>query len=223
MNPGLKITEDGSNTLYVKELNEHYHSTFGAITESQHIFINNGLKQIQQDTAEILEIGFGTGLNTFLTLAYAVEADKTIRYTAIEPFPLGEAIYSQLNYSNFEISEKVKDKFIFLHSCQWDSTEKITSKFSLTKIKIKLQEFILDKQQFDIIYFDAFSPEVQPELWTEEIFRKLYKASKPGGILVTYSCKGRIKRLLKGVGFRVDKIPGPPGKREFIKATKTNK
>jgi tRNA U34 5-methylaminomethyl-2-thiouridine-forming methyltransferase MnmC len=221
MNPELTITGDGSHTLYVPRLNEHFHSTFGAIRESRHIFIEAGLKQIFpfHNPVKILEIGFGTGLNALLSLIEAEKSGKTIRFTTIEPFPLNPEITSKLNYPAL-IGIETESVFNKLHDVDWNKEIRITEHFILHKILNSLEKTDLEDHCFDLVFFDAFGPEVQPDLWTEEIFGKIFLSLNKGGILVTYSVKGSVRRALKNSGFSAEKIPGPAGKREITRAIK---
>ncbi|MBI5219315.1 MAG: tRNA (5-methylaminomethyl-2-thiouridine)(34)-methyltransferase MnmD [Bacteroidia bacterium] len=222
MQKEFKITGDGSHTLYVPELNEHYHSTHGAIRESSHIFIHAGLKSIDisSDPINILEIGFGTGLNALLTFLEAKKNNQTIYYTGIEAHPLDRSVYEKLNYCSLIREAGLKTIFLKLHEAEWDETECISEKFILEKIHRKIEDFIPDNNRYNIVYFDAFSPAVQPDIWTEEIFKKIAKSMLPGGILVSYSTKGDVKRALKASGFTIKKLPGPKGKREILRAVK---
>ena len=217
----LITTGDGSDTLFVPELNEHYHSTFGAINESRHIFIEAGLKQIidKQRVIRILEVGFGTGLNTFLTLMETGRSDTTIHYTTIEAFPLAAVIIQKLNYGSLFPGES--DLFYKIHDAPWDQEVWLTKSFSLLKMKARLENFEFQDKPFHLIYFDAFGPQCQPELWTEEIFKKIFIASHVGAILVTYSAKGEVRRALRKAGFSTERIEGPTGKREITRATKS--
>ncbi len=218
----LKITGDGTHTLYNPELDDHYHSVFGAISESRHVFIENGLllKGKQNRHLSILEIGFGTGLNTLLTLERSIIDDLSIDYYAIEAFPLAASIWKELNYIEHLDTSKLKEMFYAIHEASWDKTIKINTGFSLTKLDSKLENAVLPELRFDVVYYDAFAPDKQPELWTEGIFRKIYKAMKSEGMLTTYSAKGSVKRALKASGFVIESLPGPPGKREMIRALK---
>ncbi|MCW3070672.1 MAG: SAM-dependent methyltransferase [Bacteroidetes bacterium] len=213
-------TSDGSHSLYVPELNEHYHSIHGAIQESRHVFIEAGLKQAAKNNSAIsvFEVGFGTGLNALLTYLESERLGLKINYTSVEAFPLEEAIFNALNYPQ-ETGEG-KQAFELLHSSSWEVKNSISENFSLLKLKTSLLDVILENDQYDLVYFDAFGPLVQPEMWTDEIFSKLYHAMKKGGVLVTYCSKGEVQRAMKRAGFSVEKIPGPPGKREMVRATK---
>jgi tRNA U34 5-methylaminomethyl-2-thiouridine-forming methyltransferase MnmC len=221
----LKITADGSHTLFVAALHEHYHSVFGAIQESRHIFINAGLKALPVDLTkvEILEIGFGTGLNALLTCLEKSGSAPRIRYTAIERYPIPIEMSSRLNYPEQLHSPESAAVFHKIHLSPWNEWSEISSHFHLLKIEKDLKDYMPEENKFDLIFFDAFGPDVQPEMWTPEVFRKIYQALKTGGILVTYSTKGEVKRNLKSAGFSIEKLPGPLGKREMLRAMKTIK
>lgn len=208
------VTEDGSNSLYLPEFDETYHSRHGAVQESLHVFIENGLKTVSKENIKILEFGFGTGLNALMTLINSKE--KYIGYTGIEKFPLDITLLNQLNYAK---SEEELVLFEKIHLADWNKKVVITDDFTLEQIKSDFIRFQSD-EKFDIIYFDAFAPRVQPELWTKEIFEKTFRLLSKEGILVTYCAKGSVKRTLKEVGFKVISLPGPPGKREMTKAVK---
>lgn len=215
----LKITQDGSPTLYLPSIDEHYHSINGAIQESLHVYINNGLKECEKEAVNILEIGFGTGLNAYLTLLYSEKYKKTIDYTAIELFPLNDNVVDKLNYSYGKSSSQ--DSFRRLHTSSWNTKEPISSFFSLSKFKYDLTalDFSFDKT-FDIIYFDAFAPDKQPEMWSQDIFDFMYKHTFENGILTTYCAKGHVRRMMQSSGYKVERLPGPPGKREMLRATR---
>jgi len=218
--PELVKTADGSDTLFVTELGEHYHSTFGAVQESRHIFIDAGLRQCGQPFINLFEVGFGTGLNAYLTVLESLKTNQTIRYMTIEKFPLPSQIWSVLNYPEI-IPDGVPKLFQAIHEAKWDEEVKITDHFSLLKLSADLLEFDYSVLPlFDLIYFDAFSPEKQPELWGTSIFKGLENHSAPMGKLVTYCAKGAVRRSLKEVGFVPERIPGPPGKREMLRGTK---
>jgi tRNA U34 5-methylaminomethyl-2-thiouridine-forming methyltransferase MnmC len=216
----LKVTGDGSHTLYIPSLNEHYHSVFGAIRESRHIFIDAGLRALPADlpVIEILEIGFGTGLNALLTCLEARNSNLKVRYSSVEKWPLSPGMSSLLNFPDQINTHDAKDVFGKLHAAPWDEWVEISDYFSMRKILTDLIDYQPDKDAFNLIFFDAFGPDVQSEMWTEEVFTKMFSALKPGGILVTYSTKGTVKRNLKGAGFTIEKLPGPPGKREILRA-----
>ena len=218
----LQTTEDGSHTLFVPDLKEHYHSTHGALQESELVFIQNGLHHIPGCIKEInvLEVGFGTGLNALLTVIEAKKQRRKINYVAIEPEPVDAEMLEKLNYSSVIGSTEATGFFKKLHEASWIYPAFLCDYFILSKIQAKLEEVTLRNEQFNLVFFDAFGPEVQPELWTEEIFDQLFKCMKPGGILVTYSCKGTVKRALKAAGFSIEKLPGPAGKREVLRAVK---
>ncbi len=215
-------TGDGSFTLFVPELNEHYHSTFGAVNESRHIFINAGFNYFKNLTEQIniLELGFGTGLNAFLTLFEVRKNKQKVNYTAIEPDPIDKDIFSRLNYFDFIKDKNAEKIFLRLHQNDWNKHAEISKDFFLLKINSKIEDVILESDKYQLVYFDAFAPEVQPGLWTEQIFQKVYKSMRNNGVLVTYSAKGMVKRNMISAGLKVEKIPGPKGKREFIRAVK---
>jgi tRNA U34 5-methylaminomethyl-2-thiouridine-forming methyltransferase MnmC len=221
MEPKLVVTEDGSSSLFIAELDEHYHSVHGAIQESVHVFINAGLKQklSQQPVIQILEIGFGTGLNALLTCLEATAAQSAIHYIATEKYPLNSALVSELNYCSLLKVENSHEVFSAIHSVEWEKSIQITDFFTLSKCEMDFKDIVF-RYQFDIIYFDAFAPSAQPELWTERIFRSMFEALKPDGILVTYCAKGVVKRTMKSVGFTLEALPGPAGKREMTRAYK---
>lgn len=218
----IRQTKDGSVTLFVPGLNEHYHSINGALQESMHVFIRAGLEASWQNATElaILEIGFGTGLNALLTLQQTLLQKKKVFYHTLEKFPLPLALIEQMHFENFILNPELLDYLPILHTAPWDSPVGITPNFTLEKTEADLQTYSFNPEQYHLIYFDAFAPEKQPELWTEDIFRKLFNALKPNGSLVSYCAKGSFKRSLKAAGFRVEALPGPPGKREMTRALK---
>ncbi|WP_064965705.1 tRNA (5-methylaminomethyl-2-thiouridine)(34)-methyltransferase MnmD [Tenacibaculum ovolyticum] len=210
------ITSDGSTTIHLPDWNEQYHSKHGAIQEAYHVFIKNGLELQKKEEISILEIGFGTGLNCFITF---LENNKTINYVGVEAYPVVAEEVLKLNYVTELKAEKEQAVFNKMHAQSWEEKHKITQNFSLTKRQQFFKD-IDDKEQFDLIYFDAFGAEHQPDLWTEEVFKRMFEALKENGILVTYSAKGSVRRAMQAVGFRVERLPGPPGKREMLRATK---
>jgi tRNA U34 5-methylaminomethyl-2-thiouridine-forming methyltransferase MnmC len=216
------ITGDGSHSLKLKGVDEHYHSTHGAIQESSHVFVQQGLlaKDRGDESLGILEVGFGTGLNALLTFLQARKNHFRIEYTALEPYPLAEEEFAALNFSRTLGMPALENNFLALHLAPWDGVQFISPEFSMRKIKATIQECSLPAAAFDLVYFDAFGPEVQPEMWTDEVFEKVSAAMKPGAILVTYSAKGSVRRSMKAAGLLVEKIPGPPGKREMTRAVK---
>lgn len=220
MNIEITGTLDGSDTLYLADLDEHYHSTFGAIQESMHVFIRSGFEVCSKTEICILEIGLGTGLNCFLTWMAGRDTDKSVKYFAIEKYPLPTAIVDNLNY-NKTCTPSESDMFSSLHACKWECDIQLDHRFMLHKMEADLLSFNLcDLPAIDLIYFDAFSPEKQPELWELSIFEKLFSKMSSDGILVTYCAKGYVRRNLQKAGFSVERIPGPPGKREMIRAIK---
>lgn len=217
----LEQTADGSFTLYVPELDEHYHSVKGALTESQHIFIDMGLKHSQATNPYILEIGLGTGLNCFLTYLTSKETGQAIHYTGIERFPLSEEVIDQLDYATL-IGKGEKEIYQAIHQAAWNKEVLLSPHFSLHKIEGDFTQYsFLGK--YDLIYFDAFAPEKQPEMWEQPLFDMLYELLNPGGILTTYCAKGVVRRMLQAAGFTIERLAGPPGgKREILRATKNN-
>lgn len=212
-------TQDGSTTIHIKEWNECYHSKHGAIQEAKHVFIKNGLALFPNQSISILEIGFGTGLNTFITYLEAQELGQTIDYVGVEAYPISEHEIQSMNY--LEELNALESKAIFdkIHSVNWEEKNDLSETFSLTKRK-QFFENIEDIEKFDLIYFDAFGYRVQPELWSTSIFEKMYNALKPNSVLVTYAARGVVKRSMIEVGFTVEKLAGPPGKREMFRARK---
>lgn len=223
----IQCTDDGSHTILIPELNVSYHSKFGALQESKHVFIKEGLDYLlneklfnKHEQLNILEVGFGTGLNALLSLNEAINLQQQLFYLTIEAFPVALEEAEQLNYCKI-INPTLQSKFFQLHSCCWELENQIDNYFSFVKMKSLLQDFSSNKK-FHLIYFDAFDPVVQPELWTEEIFRKLFLLLYDNGVLVTYSSKGLVRRAMQTAGFKVEKIPGPPGKREIVRALKVS-
>lgn len=210
------ITSDGSTTIHLPDWNEQYHSKHGAIQEAYHVFIKNGLELQKKEEISILEIGFGTGLNCFITF---LESNKTINYVGVEAYPVVAEEVLKLNYVTELKAKNEQAVFNKMHALPWEEKHKITQNFSLTKRQQFFKD-IDDKEQFDLIYFDAFGAEHQPDLWTEEVFKRMFGALKENGILVTYSAKGSVRRAMQAVGFTVERLPGPPGKREMLRATK---
>lgn len=217
----LKLTDDGSHTLFIHSLNENYHSWHGAHTESLYVYIENGLQPALEKKEEIniLEVGLGTGLNAMLTLEHlALNPEKKLHYTGIEKYPLPADIITGLNYKE-RFDPSVQPFFDSIHSIPPATTHQFLHNFSFTKIHGGIEEFSPDRQ-YDLIYFDAFAPSKQPEIWQAEIFQKLYRNMNPGGMMVTYCAQGEFKRKLAATGFQIEILPGPPGKREMTRACK---
>jgi len=214
-------TADGSTSFYHEELDETYHSKHGAIQESMHVFIGAGLRPLVENKKEIniLEMGFGSGLNAWLCALEAEGNQIKINYNGVEAYPVAQEFIESINYPDWGRSEIEKQLFYKIHSAAWEKLVQLSPQFWLKKVKIRFEEFA-PEQKFDLIYFDAFGPDIQPELWKEEVFGKMFSALKPGGVLVTYSVKGIVRRAMKSAGFVVEKIPGPPGKREMSRAVK---
>jgi tRNA U34 5-methylaminomethyl-2-thiouridine-forming methyltransferase MnmC len=212
-------TEDGSDTLYVSELDEHYHSVHGAIQESEHIFINSGFDFSEANPIRILEIGFGTGLNALLTCIHSEKLNRKVYYSSVEKYPLPPEITSSLNYPDML---KGDSRLLFdkIHGCRWNSLVQLTRNFTLNKIEGDLLSLNIDGT-FDLVYFDAFGPDKQPGMWSDDIFAMIGAATCRGGILVTYSVKGSVQRSLKRSGFNITLLPGPPGKRQILRAIKS--
>lgn len=214
----IVTTADGSHTVRNELSGQTYHSIHGAVQESKHVFIQAGLNELIKSGAksiELLEVGFGTGLNTWLTLKQAEEHSLMIRYTAIEPAPVPSTIWANLN---FAVGEE-KKSFSALHESAWDEWVEINSNFTLRKMRTRLEECQLENAAYALVYYDAFAPAHQPELWDTLAFERVAKAMKDRSVLVTYCAKGQVKRNLRSTGFRVETLAGPPGKREMIRAT----
>ncbi len=212
-------TEDGSTSIHIPEWNEQYHSKHGAIQEAYHVFIKSGLSFVEKKQLSILEIGLGTGLNCFITFLEATKHHLKIDYTGVEAFPIVEQEREQLNYVAQLKAAAYQSVFDQIHESDWEKKVMLSKNFIFRKKQQKFQEITI-KNTYNLIFFDAFGPRVQPELWTEVIFQKMYDALQLGGVLVTYSAKGSVRRAMISVGFRVEKIPGPPGKREMLRAVK---
>lgn len=223
----LKIisTEDGSHSIFNAALDETYHSRHGAIQESLHVFIQNGLRfwlnGKSTSKVSILEIGLGTGLNTLLTVQESLKGSIQYYYTSVEAFPVPMDLIQQLNYArqlNWDSGEKL---FHEIHSSRWNSPMWLTPQLMLEKREMKIQELELKENQYDVIFFDAFAPNKQPEMWNIPVLKKVTKSMKPDGVLVTYCAKGQLKRDLRSLGLAVESLPGPPGKREMVRAMKS--
>ena len=213
-------TADGSKTIRIVDLDENYHSNHGALQEAEHVFIQNGIVTFKdKKQLSIFEMGFGTGLNAFLTCLYAQENDLIIDYDGIEAYPVSIEEMNQLDYGSLKGSEN-SAVFSKIHSTTWNAKNEINSNFTLTKIENKIENQNFYSEKYDIVYYDAFGPRAQEEMWSLDIFQKLYESIKEGGFLVTYCAKGQVKRDLKTAGFKIEALPGPPGKREMTRAWK---
>ncbi len=220
MKDRIQITDDGSHTLYNENVDENYHSSFGAIQESKHIFIDAGLNTtIDKNIVDIkiLEVGVGTGLNVLLAYLWSTNNNNTTEYHGYEPYTISKREVSLLNYSNqLQIDDET---FLLIHK-ESNKLVNLSNYFSFITNEIPIENAKLPTEFYNVVFFDAFSPVAQPELWTPEIFSIIFTSMKKGGVLTTYSCKGSVKRALKEVGFKIEKLPGPPGKREFLRAWK---
>jgi len=212
------VTGDGSHSLHHESLNETYHSRHGAVQESRYVFIEQGLQyfteQSSQKEISILEIGLGTGLNALLTATEAIKNSLKITYSALETFPLPAEVWTRLNYPD---PQEVLSK---IHQAEWNQWESIHTRFQLLKLNQSLLEFALPASNYDLIYFDAFAPSKQPEMWDAAVLEKVIHAMRSKGVFVTYCAKGQLKRDLKALGLIVESLAGPPGKREMVRALK---
>lgn len=225
MRTQLITTEDGSHSLFVPDLNEHYHSTHGAIQESRHVYIDAGFQVCLNRQINVLEVGFGTGLNAFLTLLEATKNNISVHYTSLERYPLDIDIAKQLNYPQQLDEISNAHLFLELHTAEWNRAIEITPYFSLHKIETDFSNptNFTTSTRFDVIYFDAFAPEKQPEMWTQQIFDKLFTLCNPNAIITTYCAKGSVRRMLQKAGFTVERLTGPPGKREMLRGEKVKR
>lgn len=215
----LVLTGDGSHTLFIPEMNEHYHSTYGALTESLQVFIGSGLQYFSgKGEVSVFEAGFGTGLNALLTSLSALRTGMKVHYDALEKYPVSMELVKQLNYPSLlkDTEPDAENLFSAIHQAGWESATEIHSLFHLKKMQGDLCRFI-PVASYDLIFFDAFAPDKQPEMWTGEIMQRLVSSMKPGAIFTTYCVKGSVKRILKDCGLVVEKLPGPPGKREILR------
>mgnify|MGYP005810091675 CR=1 FL=1 len=212
-------TSDGSTTIHIPEWKESYHSKHGAIQEANHVFIKNGLSLFEGKDIAIMEIGFGTGLNAFITFLESSKLKQNIDYVGVEAYPVSNEELAAMNYVAELGVTSQQSIFNLMHQSNWEEKCIIDGHFDLIKRK-QFFDDIVDENYFDLIYFDAFGYHVQPDLWSTEIFRKMYSALKDNGVLVTYAARGVVKRSMIEVGFTVEKLAGPPGKREMFRAKK---
>jgi len=217
----IKVTDDGSKTLFIPDWNENYHSSHGAVQEAKHVFLKYGLGAIKDEVEiNVFEVGFGTGLNAILTYQYAIENQLKINYNSIEAYPITKEEMELLDYVSLFENKDTKEVYHKMHDVSWNESVMITEDFHLKKIHNKLEYHILPQNHYDIIFFDAFGPRVQEGMWSKDHFENLYNSLKKGGLFVTYCAKGQVKRDLKSVGFEVETLPGPPGKREMTRGRK---
>ncbi len=210
-------SNDGSHTLYLPEMDETYHSRHGAVQEALHVFIQNGLlySAKSQKQIKVLEVGWGTGLNSLLTYKAAKQNQLKIHYTGIEKFPVPQEVLEQLNYKDWDEDDYLKKAY----SAAWEESVQLYENFDLEKREVDVLN-LKDEENFDVVYFDAFGPRAQGEMWEKQVFEIIYKATKPGGVFVTYCAKGQVRRDLLEVGFTMERLPGPPGKREMLRGMK---
>ena len=216
----IVTTADGSKTLQIEDWNEQYHSMHGALQEAYHVFIKNGLSLFAQRDLKVLEIGFGTGLNAFISYLEAPKLGLNIEYYGIEAYPVSMEEALAMEYvDSLKATQQEAAVFEHMHQCDREKMIWLAPSFALEKRRLKFQDLSAESQ-YDLVYFDAFGFRVQPELWSETIFKKMYMAISPGGVLVTYAAKGSVRRAMLSVGFSVERLEGPPGKREMLRATK---
>lgn len=214
------LTADGSKTIQIEDWDEQYHSKHGAVQEAYHVFISQGLRLFKNRSINLLEIGFGTGLNALITLLEAPKLNLHIDYVGVEAFPVSLEEVAELGYCEQLDCMDKQGEFQKMHEIPWEEQFSIADGFTLIKQKKDFLQ-VDDTNLFNLIYFDAFGARVQPELWTEDVFSRMYRALQEEGVLVTYAAKGSVRRAMQAVGFSVERLPGPPGKREMLRATKS--
>lgn len=221
MNPKIIKTSDGSSSLYREDIDENYHSVHGAINEANHVFISKGLDFVSKNKSEIsiFEMGFGTGLNALVTHFFALDNELKINYTSIEKYPLMWELCKKMNYLEEMDRGGLTTFFENIHTCNWGEIIEIESNFNLHKIEGEIETLEIN-DPFDLIYFDAFGPRAQSDMWSIDIFKKMHSILKPNGVFVTYCAKGQVRRDLESVGFKMERLPGPPGKREMLRGIK---
>ena len=219
MEQKIITTNDGSKTIYLPHLDETYHSSHGAVQEAIHVFVRYGIQSVEQKEISIFEMGFGTGLNALLSYVESEKAGINISYSGIEAYPVALDIAMQMDYCLL-IGEDHQSKFEQLHKADWDTVHQLSDLFSFEKIHAKIEDYFPEKEQVDVVFYDAFGPRAQEDMWKPEILQKMHDLLKPNGFLVTYCAKGQVKRDLKSIGFEIEPLPGPPGKREMTRAWK---
>ncbi|MBC2839898.1 tRNA (5-methylaminomethyl-2-thiouridine)(34)-methyltransferase MnmD [Robiginitalea sp. SC105] len=212
-------TSDGSRTIQIPQWQEQYHSMHGALQESRHVFIRHGLSLYADRKLRVLEMGFGTGLNALISLLEAPKLGLVLEYTALEAYPVTQQEWQALDYGGLFEDDAARDHFQKLHQADWEKPSAVTPWFTLCKVQADLLGFS-EEDAYDLVYFDAFGARVQPELWTEAVFGSMFRALGGGGRLVTYAAKGSVRRAMQACGFTVERLPGPPGKREMLRAVK---
>ncbi len=216
----IKKTGDGFSTLYIPEMDEQYHSLHGAFNESMHVFMRSGYQFCTASEPVVLEVGFGTGLNGLITAVQAEKDKRPTTYFALEKYPVAVSLAETLDYGK-RISEEARQWFSLMHSCRWETMVQVNPFFRLFKMKTDITgDRRMPDQLWDIVYFDAFAPGKQPEIWSPEIFSRIYSGTKNQGVFVTYSAKGQVRRELAGAGFSMERLPGPPGKNEMLRGIK---
>ena len=218
MKKHLVTTADGSSSIYIPDMDEHYHSSNGAIQEALHVFLEHGIKLSDNQDLNIFELGFGTGLNALISIINSSE-NRKINYHSIEAYPVDNELIGGINYCEI-LGKQYQDNFDLMHSCDWDSELHITPHFSLKKIHSKIEDYLLECEFYDLVFYDAFGPRAQSELWELDVLQKMYDGLKVNGRLVTYCAQGQFKRNLKALGFEVLAFSGPPGKREMTVGVK---
>lgn len=219
MEQQIITTSDGSKTIYLPDLDETYHSSHGAVQEAIHVFMKHGIQSTEQNEIRVFEMGFGTGLNAFLSYVESEKLGKNIHYSGIEAYPVAFDIAMQMDYCSL-IGKEHQSKFEQLHKADWNTTTQLSDVFSFEKIHAKIEDYYPSKEQFDVVFYDAFGPRAQENMWKPEILQKMYDLLRSNGFLVTYCAKGQVKRDLKSLGFEIEPLPGPPGKREMTRAWK---
>ena len=212
------MTDDGSTTIYIPEMDETYHSTHGAIQEARHVFLKHGLASFSDESIAVFEMGFGTGLNALLTYQFG-EKKYSIDYIGIEAYPVEKELIDSMNYLK-EVGEEYTSVFERMHTSKWGERVALSDRFSLTKIHEKIEDYLPEKESIDLVYFDAFGSRAQGAMWAPSVLEKMHLMLRSGGVLVTYCAMGQFKRDLKALGFSVSGRPGPPGKREMTVAVK---